>query len=581
MNRLLQKMVRIFHLQKFKNRILAALIVLSILPILLLGFISYNLANQALVKNHIENNQSRLKTTSETSDVIFRNIINTQRLILSDQTLRQELIQSGSSRSNDQDIIGWQTYAILQRILSNYLVDQRYIDSVCVLDNAFRSVCYGRSNLIDSYQNNPRRISQTLWYQKSLEAKGKEIFIDYNVLENKPDTFSSVKLLLNPEQFSREPIGLLVVNIKKSLFSNMLDERESEGMIILDSSDGVVKTVYDSRPDSDPMYTIDSLSFVLQELEKKGYITSHYTNQTTGWTYLSVMKNEDLFRDSVQIRTATFAIAILITLLVLILSVFLSSKITSPIRQIKNMMMDWSKGTGTTTASDKDELELIGGTFKQITTENRSLNEQLIRSQLKGKEAELRALQAQINPHFLYNTLDSIYWMAMIDKNEQISKMTVALSESFKISLNHGKETIPLSKELEHIKHYVTIQNIRFSNRFQYIQDVEEQLLDKMILKLILQPMIENAITHGLERKVGKGTVKLIGRLESETMIFIVEDDGIGIEDLAVTEMGYGLQNIRERLLLYYGPESSFEINSVVNQGTIVEIRLPKDKEGS
>ncbi|MDT8860171.1 sensor histidine kinase [Alkalihalobacillus sp. MEB130] len=580
MKQFVPKVLNLIRIRKIKNRVLAALIVLSVFPILLLGLISFNLANKALVDNHIESNQSHLKTTSEISDIIFRNIINTQRLILSNRALRQELIESGQS-SNSNNIIGWQTYNQLQNILSSYLVDQRYIDSVCVLDNSFRSVCYGRSNNIELYQTNPTLITDTAWYQRSVEAKGREVFINHNVVKENNDTFSSVKLLLNPAEFSREPIGLLVFNIKKSMFSNMMDGRDSEGMIILDSSENEIRTVYDSRPDSAPIEGGNDLFTTFKELEDDGYILSHYTNQTTGWTYVSAIKNEDLFKDSIQIRTATFSIAALITLFVLVLSYFLSSKITSPIQQIKRMMIDWSKGSGKQTSANKDEFELIGGTFKEITTENRSLNEQLIRSQLKGKEAELRVLQAQINPHFLYNTLDSIYWMAMIEKNDQIASMAIALSESFKISLNHGKETIPLHRELEHIKHYLTIQNIRFSNRFHYMQDVDAELMDKEIMKLLLQPLIENAITHGLERKIGNGTVKLTGRLESGTMIFTVEDDGVGIEDLAVTEKGYGLQNIRERLSLYYGPTSLFAITSEVNKGTVVEIRLPNREGGS
>ncbi len=119
---------------------------------------------------------------------------------------------------------------------------------------------------------------------------------------------------------------------------------------------------------------------------------------------------------------------------------------------------------------EEDEVGVIGETFKRITSENVQLNERLIHSQLKEREAELRTLQAQIKPHFLYNTLDSIYWMAVIQNNEDIAKMAVSLSESFKLSLNKGKETIPVFKELQHIEHYMTIQNLRYNERFQYIR---------------------------------------------------------------------------------------------------------------
>lgn len=217
-----------------------------------------------------------------------------------------------------------------------------------------------------------------------------------------------------------------------------------------------------------------------------------------------------------------------------------------------------------------------------MTKENQKLNEQLIRLQLKEREAELRALQAQIKPHFLYNTLDSIYWMAVLQNNHDIAKMAISLSESFKLSLNNGKEFIPVAKELEHIQHYMTIQNMRHNNRFQYIQKVDPALMDKEILKLLLQPLVENAIYHGLEPKVGKGTVRLTGKIESGFITFTIEDDGVGMEDLEAIEKGYGLRNVRERLSLYYGVDSRFTISSEVNRGTRVEIRFPMEtKEGN
>ncbi|MNZ86590.1 Sensor histidine kinase YehU [compost metagenome] len=152
--------------------------------------------------------------------------------------------------------------------------------------------------------------------------------------------------------------------------------------------------------------------------------------------------------------------------------------------------------------------------------------------------------------------------------------MTLALSQSFKLSLNKGKDTLPVSKELEHIHHYMTIQNIRYNNRFVYIEDVEPAVKAMEILKLLLQPLVENAIYHGLEPKVGNGVIKLAGKKEGEYLVFEIEDDGVGIDDRTKIEDGYGLRNVQERLSMYYGPSSTMQITSQVNEGTRVVLRL-------
>ena len=220
----------------------------------------------------------------------------------------------------------------------------------------------------------------------------------------------------------------------------------------------------------------------------------------------------------------------------------------------------------------KDEITVIGETFKRAMTENKELNEQLVRSQLKERESELKVLQAQIKPHFLYNTLDSIYWMAVLEGNENIAKMASSLAETFKLSLSKGKDSIPISEELSHIQHYMTIQNIRYQDKFKYIQQVDESLMDKHMLKLLLQPLVENAVYHGLELKVGPGTIWLTGKREGNEIVFTVEDDGVGIADMEETKKGFGLQNVSDRLSLFYGALSSLTITS--NKGTKVEIRF-------
>jgi len=215
-----------------------------------------------------------------------------------------------------------------------------------------------------------------------------------------------------------------------------------------------------------------------------------------------------------------------------------------------------------------------------VAKRNRELNDRLLQTELREREAELKALQAQIKPHFLYNTLDSIYWMARLNRTEDAARMALALSESFKLSLNKGRETIPVFKEIKHVEHYMTIQNIRYNGRFRCEIDVDPDIMGYEMLKLTLQPLVENAVYHGLEPKMGEGLIRITGRKNGDELVFVVEDDGVGMEDVSQTTKGYGLGNVRDRLMLYYGPHCSFDVESAPGAGTRVEIRFKPAKGG-
>ena len=570
-----------FRLQKIRNRFLVVMIVLSIPPLFILGFVSYNIAKDTLKQNNIRTNEESLQASSEVADLLLQNIINLNRSILADSELRQELRDSGDNLETESMMIGVNTANRLQTVVVSNFINTKYIDSICLFDRNFRSVCTG-SGYTGLYDSEERRkeITSTDWYAKSVEAKGKEVFFGYNVLDQTQDneTFSSVKILKDPAHVNVQ-LGLLIINIKKSMFSTVFNKSENSRYAIIAPSSNWINVVYDNRPaSSEEMGPADNLLSIVKKFQESGYLVTRYKNQLTGWTFLYVVKVKELLKQSNQIGLATSLIALFIAFIALLLSYILSGTITRPLLKLKKMMAMWAKGRRNFNETfDIDEVGIIGETFKRIVRENNELNERLMQASLKEKEAELRALQAQIKPHFLYNTLDSIYWMAVMHNNQDIAQIAVSLSESFKLSLNKGKETILVFKELQHIEHYMTIQNIRYNNRFSYIQDVEQTLMGMEILKLLLQPLVENAIYHGLEPKMGEGTIRLTGRIASGYIYFTVEDDGVGIEHMDVVEQGYGLKNVRERLQLYYGAKSSFNMQSERNKGTVVELRFPKN----
>jgi two-component system, sensor histidine kinase YesM len=575
------KTLKGFQKNRERYKYFIFLMCLSILPLLLLGLISYNIAKDTLVKNQYQTTYNHLQTSSEAADLLFRNITNMQRLISWSKEVSQELTSSSEFKGfGDQGaVLDKITTDRIQDLLSNYLIDTQYIDSVCLFDVHFRTVCYGNSGSIGQFENGGtyKEISQKDWYESSMEAKGRPIFFSHNVLSShSKNTFSSVKLLKDPNRlFEPQVIGLLVVNVKKSMFSRVFNENNDSTFMIVDSNDRQNGILYQF-----PQTFQQDMN--VNDFKNSGFITSSFKNQTTGWIFTNVIHEEELLKQANRIGLITASISVIIAVVVLYFSFILSGTITRPLLNLKNMTLDWMKGLRNQSESTtKDDIHAIGETFQRITIENKELNEQLIKAQLKEREAELRALQAQIKPHFLYNTLDSIYWMAIMNNNQDIAKIAVSLSQSFKLSLNSGEDLIPVSRELEHISHYVTIQNIRFHNRFHYEENVAAELQEMRILKLLLQPIVENAIYHGLESKIGEGRIKVTGTIENNWVIFKVSDDGIGIEDLHSIKHGYGLTNVIERLQLFYGKESSLTISSKAEVGTTVEIRFPiHPKEG-
>ncbi|MDR0656704.1 MAG: sensor histidine kinase [Treponema sp.] len=230
-----------------------------------------------------------------------------------------------------------------------------------------------------------------------------------------------------------------------------------------------------------------------------------------------------------------------------------------------------------------ENLNTMAGKIKTLIDEN-------IREQQNLQKSEMRALQAQITPHFLYNTLDSIIWLAEGNQYDQVISITRAFSNFFRISLNRGNEWVTVDDEFKHIESYLTIQKIRYRDILDYSIAYEEAMKNKTILKLLLQPLVENALYHGIKNKRGKGTIKVRGWQEGACLCFSVEDNGIGMNEEQLSKIrkqmkkhpapetlntGYGLYNVSKRLELYYNRQDLLEIISTYQEGTLIILKIP------
>jgi len=573
-----------FRRLRIRDRLFAAMIVVSLPPLFFLGFLSFNIARDTLTESILESNGDHLQTTSEVADLLFRNIINLNRFIVLNDEILDDLRNSKIRNSRELSEMNELTINRLQRVINSNSFDTRFVDSLCIFDNYYQTYCLGRPDNAGKYEGPDKKtlIEQSDWYREAVEAQGRVVFFSYNVLDGSTTSFSTVKLFRDPESIQGKPLGLLVTNLSVSLFQNVSQATRDYGhFVVVDATDDAVHILYPeawSGP-RDEAVTYDDL---IAEWENEGYLVSDYRNVSTGWHFIHLLQKEELLARSNRIGTYTGLIAALIAVVALTISYLVSGGITRPLLRLKKMMVDWNKGTlDFNVKFNDDEVGTIGETFLRVAYQNMELDARLIQAELREREAELRALQAQINPHFLYNTLDSIYWMTRLKKTEEAATMALALSESFKLSLNKGKETIPVFKELKHIEHYMTIQNIRYKGRIRLEMDVEPDVMKYEMLKLILQPLVENAVYHGLEPKPGDGLIRITGRQDGDELVFVVEDNGVGMENIALIEQGYGLRNVRERLRLYYGDHCAFTVWSSPGDGTRIEIRFNPGKGGS
>lgn len=235
-----------------------------------------------------------------------------------------------------------------------------------------------------------------------------------------------------------------------------------------------------------------------------------------------------------------------------------------------------------------DEIETLAGGFNDMAEKMQRLIEKIKDDEQKMRRADLRLLQEQINPHFLYNTLDTIVWLIEGNKEDEAVEMVVTLSNFFRLVLSRGREFISLREEKQHISSYLEIQQVRYRDIMEYEIEIDPSLYDFQILKLTLQPLVENALYHGIKYKRAKGHIWIFGEKRGELLFLTVEDDGAGMEEeellrlrgeierpCSETEQGFGLANVNERIHMYFGPEYGMTIESAKGKGTKVQIRIP------
>lgn len=312
-----------------------------------------------------------------------------------------------------------------------------------------------------------------------------------------------------------------------------------------------------------------------------------------GWMLVSLVPYELYAEENRYIWLLTGTSVTLATLLTSGLILFLVRHVTKPLKVLRRLLvrLDPNEPMPLYQLESPDEIGQLVSSYNQLGEQIKRLKQQLIRSETRKKEADIRALQSQIHPHFLYNTLSSVHWIALMRKEQRIADMVGALSDFLRFSLNKGKDFCSVDQEINHVRNYALIQSIRFPNRFDVQFEIDPKAGRLTMLKLLLQPLVENAMIHGVQKAKRKGTIYVTAMLEAQGIRFTVQDDGIGMATEVLNRLaedilqpmdqagdathGYGLRNVNERLLLHYGASSQLVLESEPRLGTRISFIIP------
>lgn len=315
-----------------------------------------------------------------------------------------------------------------------------------------------------------------------------------------------------------------------------------------------------------------------------------------GWKIVGVSYLDEIMTTREEVNRYLVQVVAVVLVLAIVVSLILSAMLTRPIRRMGRTMKAVERGDFNVELPMQGPLEVVqlSSRFNLMLDKIRQLMKQIVKEQESKRRYELEALQAQINPHFLYNTLNSVVRMVGMSRKEEVITMITSLSKLFRLSLSKGKTSISVREELEHARHYLTIQQMRYKQKFDFMIEADEAVQSCYTLKLVLQPLIENAIVHGIEYMVDQGHIHITAAIQGDLLEMTVRDNGVGmspemLERILEVEAlrqhpapfintagsGVAVRNVHDRIQLYYGHRYGLEYESELEEGTIVRIRIP------
>lgn len=570
---------------KLRRKILFAIILLVFIPVILMGIVTYVNFSNAMEKKSSNFYWVSLLETDRKLKFALSEISSISNSAITQPVIQQSLKQSNFVLTYDR-----------KQELNNLLINHPMITSFSL---------YSKDRLLYQY-NAPmsfEEMKKQSWFHTMESAEGRPVWSgpgeNGSALSGHPVL---VQARVIKDYYSLEDIGYLVVNVKPDLLDQIFWEAATlkKGDILLVNKLGNI--VFNKSGEHIGQRT--EFPFLENDYAKEqNYYIDNYQGEKSLITflpshnkdwYLAAITPMDLISsESISIRNIAIILSTVSLLSAILFDRYFVRRLVYSINSAVNGMKRVKQGIFTpitTRYRADDESDFLIDGFNRMSTQINELIVQVQTEQGRKKEAEMKALMAQINPHFIYNSLESINSMAVLQGNKEISKMVISLGKLLRISISQNQELIPLQMEFEHVRHYLDIQKFRFEDKFSYIINLPEGLRTFMTQKLIVQPIVENALYHAIEPMEDPGIIEITAYEMGTDMIIIVKDNGPGF-DLAkmmnlwdnegcgqkkYSDSGVGLKNVHERLNIRFGSPYGLLVCSSPGFGSTIQIRIPK-----
>ena len=573
--------------------IFATVAVLVLSAVVIVTGVSMKFTNTSIFENSSEYTHTIIQQMNQNIDSYIDYMENIAYLISSNEDVQDYLF--------DEKIDNEGRYRILNQ-LQTILDSRSDIRNVGIISKNGRMLINDGSKSV----NQDLDLNTQEWYATALEKPNGPILTSSHVqhiISGERPWVITLSRGIRDRSGSGEKEGVFFIDLNYSAISELCDQSTvgTKGYaFILDAKGNIVY-----HPQQQQLYNelqTENISLIMDTDEdtvltgtgNDGKLYSISRSEKTGWTVVDCTNVKELLSKSRQAQSVYVLTAIILVIVALLFSRFMARSITLPIQKLRDSMKKEQEGdfsVSDVVVDSRNEIGSLTKSFDVMTHRIHELMEQNVHEQEEKRKSELKALQSQINPHFLYNTLDSIIWMAEGKKNEEVVLMTASLARLLRQSISNEDEVVPIANEVEYARGYLTIQKMRYKDKLEFQIEVDSSILYIPLIKLVLQPIIENAIYHGLKYKESKGLLIVKGFMKDGNAVLQVIDDGVGMDEETLAHIydkhkvnyhsnGVGVYNVQKRLKLYYGEDYGITYTSELGKGTTATITIPGRQEG-
>lgn len=586
-----KKILKFYKDLSIKKKLLLAFYIQIIIPMIFMGFLSYRSSEETVKRISMNYAQDMLQMI----ELRFQDFINNLNVISQDLLYDKKIYNILNQERGINPLIDYEAENEISNTIKKLVLSRPEVQSIAIISNKgkfFYADDNSRSSSIrtilpyaDILEKARQHEGKTTWYTDSKDGSVNYIYL--------------VRTIYNQDDFSE--IGLQVILVKKEFLETVYKglTKSMQNIVIVSDRNELIA----SRNNEDWFINSGRLKNLQNERDSRidndlKAMVSHTTISDTGWKVITYIPLSELFRDANALGRNIILLSVITVLILSMFNLAIAMGFINPINRLVKGMKMVQKDNRIVNIDDErdDEIGFLNQTFNEMSREINHLVTWVYREQITRKEAELKALQSQINPHFLFNTLESINWMAQLNNVPEISKIVTDLSDLMEAGIGRDDRLITVEEEFRYSDKYISLLKARFEDKIEFEKEISDGAGEVKIPRLLIQPLVENAVYHGIERLRGKGTISLKAFIEGDMLVIIVMDSGPGIGGAELSALNrmlsmdndsyfktltgkrrksIGIENVNRRIKLFYGDRYGVKIESEQGSFTRVIVNIP------